>query len=245
MFATVRKRVAIVTGASSGIGYAIAAKLAERSVAVVAAARGMVALEKAASHIQAKGGDVLPVPADVSRFQDFQILCEKAVQHYGTIDILVNSAGIMPLSFLRKRRVEEWHAMIDTNIKGVTNGIAAVLPQMEKKNAGCIINISSTAAYEVMPGGAVYSATKYAVRAITEGLRKELEMKKSKIKTILVSPGPVDTNLTSTIQDEEILQFMQSFPVCKIHPKQIADTVLFLLDQPENVNISEIVIRPM
>lgn len=238
------KRVAIVTGASSGIGYEIAAKLAEQNVAVVAAARGMAALEKAASLIQAKGGDVLPVPMDVSQYRDFQELSKKTVEHYGTIDILVNSAGIMPLSFLHKGRIHEWHAMIDTNVKGVTNGIAAVLPQMEKKNAGYIINIASTAAYEVMPGGAIYSATKYAVRAITEGLRKELEMKQSKIKTILVSPGPVDTNLTSTVKDTEIRQFIESFPVSTLHPKHIADTVLFLLDLPKNVNISEIVIRP-
>ena len=239
-----QKRVAIVTGASSGIGYETAIKLAENNIAVVLAARNRSRLQKVAEEINESGGNALAIPTNVADYNEFQLLCKKTIENYGSIDILVNCAGIMPLSFLENGQVTEWHSMIDTNIKGVLHGISSVLPYMKTQNRGYIINISSTAGYEVAPGGAVYSATKFAVRAISEGLRKELEMKNSKIKSILISPGPVDTDLTSTINDSQIKRFMEGFPIPKINPAEIAATILYLIEQPDSITISELIIRP-
>ena len=179
---------------------------------------------------------------DVTDRTQVQALINRAVALHGRIDVLINNAGLMPSSMLDKLKVDEWDQMIDVNIKGVLYGIAAALPVMKTQKSGQIINVSSVAGHKVGPGGAVYAGTKWAVRAISEGLRQEV--KPWNIRTTIVSPGAVDTELTSTITDEDVAQGMAKSYANAIPASSFARVVAFAISQPEDVDINEVLFRP-
>lgn len=170
----IKDKVIIITGASSGIGEAAALKLSMKGAKVVLSARSEDKLNDIKKTIESKGGEALVVMADVTRKADMEKLVAKTLEEFGTVNAIINNAGLMPLSFVKNLKTDEWEKMVDVNIKGVLNGVAAVLPTLIKNKKGHIINISSTAAYRYFPGGAVYCATKAAVKMFSEGLRQEL-----------------------------------------------------------------------
>lgn len=239
-----QNRVAIITGASSGIGEATAHLLAKKGVKVVLAARRVEKLEKLKNEIEKNGGVAEIVVTDVSHKVAVQHLADYTIEKFGKIDYLINNAGLMPLSFVKNLHVEEWEKMIDVNVKGVMYAVAAVLPNMRENKYGHIINISSVAGKKVMPGSAVYSATKFAVRAFTEGLRMELSPKDN-IRATSIEPGAVATELTNTITDDEIQQFVEKLKNMEmLNSEDIARSILYALEQPQHVNIGELLIMP-
>lgn len=236
--------VAIVTGASSGIGEATALALAGQGVRVALAARRVERLEALKTRIEANGGSAIAVGTDVTRRADVESLARRTVDTYGCIDILVNNAGIMPLSYMKNLHVDEWERMVDVNIKGVLYGVAAALPVMLKQGSGHIVNISSVAGRKVLPGGAVYSATKFAVCALSEGLRQELSPATG-IRVTVVEPGAVSTELTQGITDEEIKESFSAYLTFeRLAAEDIAEAVLYAVSQPPNVSVNEILVRP-
>ncbi|MCF8567398.1 SDR family oxidoreductase [Alicyclobacillus tolerans] len=240
----VENKVVVITGASSGIGQATATRLAQAGAKVVLSARRVERLKETVDQITAAGRTASYFSADVVSIEDVQALADFAVQTYGTIDVWVNNAGLMPLSFLNKRKVDEWDRMIDVNIKGVLYGIATVVPIMEQQKSGHIINVSSVAGHRVGMAGAVYSGTKFAVRAITEGLRMELSPT-SNIRATIISPGLVETELLTTITDEDALSALKSRGARQaLQSDDIANAILYAIDQPERVSVNEILIRP-
>lgn len=236
---------AIVTGASSGIGKATALELARSGYRVMLAARRIDRLAEWAATLASEGHTVAYMQTDVTSYSEMERLAEYTIQQFHSIDVLVNNAGIMPLSMLSKRKVDEWDRMIDVNIKGVLYGIGAVLPYMEKQKSGHIVNIASVAGHHVNPGMAVYSGTKFAVRAITEGLRKEMSVA-SNIRTTIVSPGMTMTELSQTITDLEYLEQLRSrYSLSSpLQPEDIAKAIAYAVSQPGYVDVNEIVIRP-
>jgi len=238
-------KVAIITGASSGIGEATAKELARSGIKVMLAARREDRLVQLKNDIIASGGLAEYRVTDVTSQDDMHSLAQATLETYGKIDILINNAGIMPLSILRNRKVDEWDRMIDVNIKGVLYGIAAVLPHMEEQNEGHIINVSSVAGHEVLPSGAVYSGTKFAVRAITEGLRKELRPDQN-IRTTIISPGAVATELIHTITDQEVMGVLsQSFKdVAPLGGVDVASAIRYAIEQPASVSVNEMIVSP-
>ncbi len=212
-----KAKVIIITGASSGIVEATAKLLAKKGAKIVLAARRENRLQKVCNEIEKEGGDSIFLKVDVTSTQDMQELIKFSLEHYGRIDVLINNAGVMPLSQLQELKVDEWDRMIDINIKGVLYGIAAVLPTMRNQKGGHIINISSVAGYQTSPTSAVYSGTKYAVRAITEGLRQE-ESPESNIRTTIVSPGIVKTELTNSISSREVKEMVSKQRGFLFHP---------------------------
>lgn len=240
-------KVIVITGASSGIGEATAVAAAAKGAKVVLAARREDRLEEMVKQIREKGGEAISFKTDVSSFDQVKELADFAVSEFGKIDVWVNNAGIMPLSFLNKLKVDEWDRMIDVNIKGVLYGIAAAVPIMEKQNSGHIINVSSVAGHRVGFGSAVYSGTKFAVRAITEGLRQELSPT-ANIRATIISPGAVKTELRQTITDEDALHILKkraaSTNEVPLESKNIADAIIYAIEQPEGVSVNEIIIRP-
>lgn len=240
----VENKVVVITGASSGIGQAAALRLAKGGAKVVLSARRTERLKETAQLISEAGGTASYFPADVVSMDQVQALADFTVETYGTIDVWVNNAGLMPLSFLNKRKVEEWDQMVDVNIKGVLYGIAAALPVMERQHSGHIINISSVAGHRVGMAGAVYSGTKFAVRAITEGLRMELSPT-SNIRATIISPGMVETELLTTITDADALSALKSRASSQaLQAEDIANAIFYAIDQPEHAAINEILIRP-
>ena len=193
----VKDKVVVITGASSGIGEETVNLLSENGAKLVLGARRLDRLEK----IQQKvGRDSVSIKkTDVTKADEVNALIETAYNDFGRIDVLINNAGLMPQSFLEKNKQDEWNQMIDVNIKGVLYGIGAVLPYMRKQKSGHIINLASVAGHVVFPGSAVYCGTKYAVRAITEGLRQEEAIVGSNIRTTILSPGAVSTELTDLL----------------------------------------------
>ncbi len=242
---SLKNKVAIVTGASSGIGEATALRLARAGATVVLAARRVERLEAVASSIEQSGGTALAVTTDVTDSMSVQEMARKAREAFGRIDILINNAGIMPLSPISKLKVEEWDRMIDVNIKGVLHCIAATLPSMLEQGSGHIINVSSVAGRRPFPSGTVYSATKFAVRAISQGLRLELSPTE-KIRVTDIEPGVVTTELTQHITDRETADgFTANWGDKRaLHSEDVAETILFVLSQPDHVNINEILVRP-
>lgn len=238
-------KVAIITGASSGIGESTAKKLAENNITVMLAARREEQLIKIHEEIQQNGGKSAYKITDVTSYSQMKDLVETTIEHFGRVDILINNAGIMPISFMKKLEVEDWSRMIDVNIKGVLHGIAAVLPHMEERNKGHIINISSVAGHEVQPPRVLYSATKFAVRVITDGLRKEL-LPEQDIRTTLISPGAVETNLLDTVKDVDVLELIEKEGTLKrqLASEDISSAILYAIQQPESVSINEIIVRP-
>ncbi len=236
--------VVIITGASSGIGEATALKLSEHGAKVVLTARRKERLEKLKDKIENQGGNAIVVTGDVTSKEDFDTIVSKTIESFGTINVIINNAGLMPLSYVEKLKTDEWNTMIDVNIKGVLNGVSAVLPTLIKNKGGHIINISSTAAYQYFPGGAVYCATKAAVKMFSEGLRQELAPKYG-IHVTSIEPGAVSTELTETITDQDILdEFSDMMNMTMLESEDIAEAIVYALTQPERVNINDVHVMP-
>jgi len=227
-------KTAIVTGASSGIGTAIAKELAKLGANVVLAARNKAKLESISAEI-GKGGKILPIQTDVTKQQDVDFLAERAKQVFGSVDIYVNNAGKMGSSRVLEGDVSDWEQMIDINIKGVLYGIHSVLPEMLEKKSGHIVNIASDSGFEVIERLTVYCATKFAVRAISTGLEKELA--NTGVRTTNISPGMVETPLSSESPFEKSRK--------KLEPANIAKAVIYAVTQPDHVNVNEITVRPV
>lgn len=237
----IQDKVIAITGASSGIGEATARLLAERGAKVVLGARRTERLAVIAEEINGAGGHAQFRALDVTDQQDVQRFVDFAVEHYGRVDVLVNNAGVMPLSRLDALKVDEWNRMIDVNIRGVLHGIAASLPLMQRQRAGQIINIASIGAYAVSPTAAVYCATKYAVRAISEGLRQEVG---GDIRVTVIAPGVTESELAESISDEGGREEMKSFRKIAIPAEAIARAIAYAVEQPADVDVSELIVRP-
>ncbi|RAR57630.1 NADP-dependent 3-hydroxy acid dehydrogenase YdfG [Paraburkholderia unamae] len=240
MSSGIQNKVVVITGASSGLGAETARHLAKAGAHVVLGARRIERLETLASELRLNPEAIQKT--DVTDRSQVKSLVERAVTLHGRVDVLLNNAGLMPSSMLDKLKVDEWDRMIDVNIKGVLYGIAAVLPHMQKQMSGQIINVSSVAGHKVGPGGSVYAGTKWAVRAISEGLRQEV--KPWNIRTTIVSPGAVATELISTITDSDIAAGMAKTYERAIPPSSFARVVEFAISQPEDVDINEVLFRP-
>jgi NADP-dependent 3-hydroxy acid dehydrogenase YdfG len=233
-------KVILITGASSGIGAGIARELASAGARVMLGARRIDRLEALAAEIREKGGTVMTRRLDVTDRADVAAFAEAARLAWGSVDVIVNNAGIMPLSLMASMKVEEWDGMVDVNIKGVLHGIAAVLPEMTARGSGHIINIASIGALAVSPTAAVYCATKYAVRAISDGLRQECR----DIRVTCIHPGVVESELADTITDPVAAEAMKSYRAVALTPDAIGRSVRFAVQQPDDVDVNEIVVRP-
>ena len=238
----IKGKVVVITGASSGIGEATALLLAERGAKVVLGARGSERLAALAARIRNDGGEVAYALTDVRRRDDLSNLVKLACERYGKLDVLVNNAGVMPISPLDDLHVEEWEEMIDVNLKGVLYGIAAALPVFRRQGFGHFVNIASTAAYLVVPSMSVYAGTKVAVRAISEGLRQEAG---DKLRVTIISPGITQTNFANTMTNPEVkAQLEERAAKTAMPPEAIARAIAFAIEQPTNVDVNEIVVRP-
>ena len=233
-------KVILITGASSGIGEATARLLAQNGATVLLGARRTERLDRIVADIVAAGGIAEARALDVTRREDVQAFAAHAIARFGRIDVIVNNAGVMPLSPLASLKLDEWDRMIDVNIRGVLHGIAAVLPTMQKQGAGHVINVASIGAHAVSPTAAVYCATKYAVWALSEGLRQEHQ----DIRVTTISPGVTESELADTISDQKGRDEMKEFRKVAISASAIARAIDFAISQPEDVDTSEIVIRP-
>lgn len=237
----VKGKVVVITGASSGIGEAAARLLAEQGASVVLGARRTEKLEALATEIRSKGGAAEYRALDVTSKEQMDEFISFAQSKFGRVDVLVNNAGVMPLSLLEALKIDEWNRMIDVNIRGVLHGIAAGLPVMKEQGFGQFINIASIGAYSVTPTAAVYCATKYAVRAITDGLRMEVG---GDIRVTLISPGVTESELADSISDEESREFMKEYRRIAIPASAIARSIQYAIEQPDEVDVSEIIVRP-
>ena len=236
----IENKVVAITGASSGIGEATARLLAEKGASVLLGARRTERLEALANEINAKGGKAAFAKLDVTDAQNMQEFVDDAIAQFGKLDVLFSNAGVMPLSMLSSRKTDEWNRMIDVNIRGVLNGINAALPVFEKQGSGHFINTASIGAHVVVPTGAVYCATKYAVWAISEGLRQE--SKTTRVTTIC--PGVVETELGNDITEETSKNALKEFRKTSLSPDAIARGVAYAIEQPQDVDINEVIIRP-
>ncbi len=240
---TLAGKVIIITGASSGLGEATARHLAARGAALVLAARRIEKLQALVAELEAGGVQAMAQATDVTDAAQVQALADAALKRFGRIDVLINNAGIMPLAPLAKLKVDEWSRMIDVNIKGVLHGIAAVLPTMTTQAEGHIINIASVAGLKLFtPIGTVYSATKFAVRALTEGLRAEAP---AGVRTTIISPGAIESELQLGSSDADSAAGVQAFyQANQIPADSVARAIAYAIEQPANVDINEIVLRP-
>ena len=234
-------RIILITGASSGIGAATARLLADAGATVVLGARRRDRLDALVADIERGGGTARAHTLDVTRHDDVQAFVDAAIAEFGHVDVIVNNAGVMPLSALAAVKVDEWDRMVDVNIKGVLYGIAAVLPGMRARGSGHIINVASTGGHAVSPTAAVYCATKYAVRAISEGLRQE----EDRVRVTIISPGVTESELADSISDSVARDGMAAYRRVTIAPEAVARAIRFAIEQPEDVDTSEIIIRPM
>ncbi|MEM9187555.1 MAG: SDR family oxidoreductase [Myxococcota bacterium] len=230
-------KVVLVTGASSGIGEGIARELARTRAKVMLGARREDRLGRLASEL---GNNVTWRRLDVTQRESVDAFVEAARQNYGRVDAIVNNAGVMPLSLMSSIKVDEWERMVDVNIKGVLYGVAAVLPDMLRRGSGHIVNIASIGALSVAPTATVYCATKYAVRAISDGLRQE----NPRLRVTCVHPGVVESELASTITDPVAAEAMKTYRSIALKPDAIGRAVRYALEQPLDVDVNEIVIRP-
>ncbi|HZY46429.1 MAG TPA: SDR family oxidoreductase [Candidatus Bathyarchaeia archaeon] len=236
-------KVVVITGASSGLGEAAARLLSTQGASVILGARRADRIQSLAKELTGHGSKALALETDVTDRDQVQRLVDVAVQKYGRIDVMLNNAGVMPQSPLERLRVDEWDRMIDVNIKGVLYGIAAALPHMKRQKAGHIINVSSVAGHKVRPGATVYAATKHAVLAISEGLR--LEVKPYNIRTTVISPGAVATELPNSTTDPETADRLNKFYAdVAIPAESFARAVAFAISQPDDVDVNEILFRP-
>jgi NADP-dependent 3-hydroxy acid dehydrogenase YdfG len=234
-------KVVAITGASSGIGEAAGRVLAAAGAKVILGARRADRLETIANDIRKSKGEVDIQAIDVTKREDLALFVKKAQDRFGRLDVLIGNAGLMPLSPLDDLKVDEWDRMIDVNIKGVLYGIAAALPVFRKQGSGHFITVSSIAGHRVAPTGAVYSGTKFAVRAISEGLRQEAG---DKIRVTIISPGTVESELAETISNPDVKKRIQDYRKMAIPAEAIASAMAYAIGQPGNVDVSEILIRP-
>ncbi|PZE19541.1 SDR family oxidoreductase [Paenibacillus xerothermodurans] len=232
----------MITGASSGIGEAAAKELASKGAKLVLAARREDRLKKLQEDIQNQGGQAIYKVTDVTSHEQMEELAAYALTEFGKIDVLINNAGLMPNSFLYKKQIDDWNKVIDVNIKGVLDGIAAVLPSMRERKSGHIINLSSVAGHVVGPTSTVYAATKHAVRAISEGLRKEEYS--NNIRSTIISPGAVKSELTESITDPDVKAAVGEMYKGAIEAEAIARAIAFAIEQPADVAVNEMLIRP-
>ena len=237
----IKDKVVIVTGASSGLGEATARRLADNGAKLMLTARREDRLKELVSKIEQAGGTAQYQITDVTKREQVEALAKATKDAYGRIDVLVNNAGLMPLSPLDEAKVDEWDQMVDVNIKGVLYNIAAVLPIMREQKSGHIINLSSVAGHKVFPAGAVYCATKFAVKALSEGIRLEGN---GEIRSTNISPGAVDTELTNTISHDETAETVEEMYGVAIDADAIARAITYAIEQPNDVDINEIVVRP-
>lgn len=241
----IRNKVVIVTGASSGIGYATALELSKAGAKVAAGARRVEKLETLKNEVQKYGGEIIVKKLDVTKKEDCDSFINLVTKTWNHIDILINNAGIMPLSFFKNLKLSEWEQMIDVNLKGVLYCTAAVIPSMITKKSGHIVNISSVAGRIVFPAGSVYCATKHAVTAFSEGLRQELSQRYN-IKVTCIEPGVVSTELPNTITDKSLESFIESVKEMEsLKAEDIANAIIYSLDSPQYLNINEILLRPL
>jgi NADP-dependent 3-hydroxy acid dehydrogenase YdfG len=236
----VENKVIVITGASSGIGEATAKLLAQNGAKVVLGARRTEKLEQIVAEIRSTGGTAEFKAVDVTDRENMKAFVHFAKDKFGRVDVIFNNAGVMPLSLLNALKVDEWDKMINVNIHGVLNGIAAGLPIMEAQGGGQIINTASIAAHLVGPTSAVYSATKYAVWAISDGLRQESK----NIRVTIISPGVVATELGSDITDDLAKGGLKELRKTALTPDAIARSVLYAISQPDDVDVNEIIVRP-
>lgn len=240
----IKDKVAIVTGASSGIGYATAMALSKAGAKVAIGARRTDKLAKLEEEIKQNGGEVFSQKLDVTQKSECDSFVDAVLKKWGSVDILVNNAGLMPLSFIKNLKVDEWDQMIDVNIKGVLYCTAAVISHMKEKKSGHIVNLSSVAGRIVFPSGSVYCATKHAVTALSEGLRQEFSTR-TNIRVTCIEPGVVATELTNTITDESLQSFVEnSKKMQSLHADDIANAILYAVESPAHVNVNEILVRP-
>ncbi|MDQ0202212.1 SDR family oxidoreductase [Neobacillus ginsengisoli] len=238
----IKDKVVIITGASSGIGEATAEELSSKGAKLVLAARREERLKQLQEEIKNNGGQAIYKVVDVTSHEQMEQLAELALKEFGKIDVLVNNAGVMPHSFLYKKKIDDWNKMIDVNIKGILYGIAAVLPTMREQKSGHIINLSSVAGHFVGAGSTVYAGTKFAVRAISEGLRKEEAG--NNIRSTIISPGAVTTELTNSITDMDLKPGIDKIYEGAIDAESIARAIDFAIEQPSDVAVNEMIIRP-
>jgi NADP-dependent 3-hydroxy acid dehydrogenase YdfG len=235
-------KVVAITGASSGIGEATAVLLAERGARLVLGARRTDRLDALAARLRDENADVVTVRTDVRRREDVSALVALACERYGRLDVLVNNAGIGPISPLDELRVQDWDDMIDVNVKGVLYGIAAALPVFREQGGGHVVTIGSTAGFKTVPHQAVDSATKFAVRAISEGLRQEAG---GEIRVTVVSPGAVRTEFVDHVPSAEArARVATARDTFAIPPDAIARAIVYAVEQPADVDVNEIVVRP-
>ena len=234
-------KVVVITGASSGLGEATARHLASKGASVFLGARRLDRLQAVVVDIQRAGGRAAAMRVDVTRRAEVDAFLQAATEKFGRIDVLVNNAGLMALAPIGKTLVDEWDRMIDINIKGVLYGIAAALPVFARQKGGHIINIASVAGHKVSMGGAVYCATKHAVRAISEGIRQEVDG----IRTTIISPGAVQSELPLGISDPQTAAGTKEFyRLTAIPADAVARAIAFAIEQPADVDINEILLRP-
>ena len=238
----IKGKVIAITGAGSGIGEATALLLAEQGAKVVLGGRRAQPLANLVDRITRAGGEAVSQSTDVKQRGDLISLVDLACAHYGRLDVMMNNAGVAPISLLDELKVEDWEEMVDVNIKGVLYGIAAALPVFRRQGSGHFINTASTAGLFTRPTMAVYSGTKFAVRAISEGLRQESG---SSLRVTIISPGFVRTDLASSMTNSEVrAQIQGSMDKMAISPEAVARAVAFAIGQPSEVDVSEIVVYP-
>jgi NADP-dependent 3-hydroxy acid dehydrogenase YdfG len=238
----VHGQVVAISGASSGIGQATARHLAGQGASVAIGARRIDRLQSMAAELRAAGGTVMAHALDVRDPDSFEAFVAATVAEFGRIDVLVNNAGVMPLSAFGALRVEEWDQTIDVNVRGVLHGIAAALPRMKIQGNGHFINVASIGAHRSYPGAGVYCASKFAVWALSDALRQE-ELE-GDIRVTTVSPGTTTSELADHISDERAAEAMRAFRAITIAPDAIARAIAFAIAQPQDVDVSEIVVRP-
>ncbi|MFI8387653.1 SDR family oxidoreductase [Streptomyces sp. NPDC085540] len=234
-------KVVAITGASSGIGEATARRLAADGHRLLLGARRGDRLAALSREINEAGGTAAFQRLDVTDAADVQAFVAAAREHYGRLDVMVNNAGVMPLSPLAALKVDEWDRTIDVNVKGVLHGIAAALPVMRAQGGGRFVNVASVGAYEVSPTAAVYCATKFAVRALSEGLRQESD---GSVRVTLVSPGVTESELAEGISDPAAREAMKAYRAVALPASAIAGAIAYAVAQPAEVDVNEIVVRP-
>ena len=236
-------KVVVITGASSGLGEATARRLSAEGAKLVLGARRQERIQALAAELIGQGGEALALATDVTNAAQVQALVDAAIQGFGRVDVMINNAGLMPHSPLERRKLADWDRMIDVNLKGVLYGIAAVLPHMIERKSGHIVFVSSVAGHKVRPGSAVYAATKTGVRVIAEGLRQEV--KPHNIRTTVISPGAVATNLADSITEPDIQKAVRDLAALIAIPADaFARAVVYALSQPDDVDVNEILFRP-
>lgn len=242
MTSNIEGKVVVITGASSGLGEAIARALSAQGASLVLGARRQDRIQSLAHELTGRGGKAIAVTTDVTHREQVKDLVDAAVQAYGRVDVMINNAGVMPQAPLERLKIDEWDRMIDVNIKGVLYGIAAALPVFRKQGFGHFVNTLSTAGLRIVPLQSVYAGTKNAVRAISEGLRQEAG---DKLRVTVISPGFIHTDFAEAMTNPEVkAQVLQARDKIAIPPEAIARAIAFAIEQPAEVDVGEIVVRP-